>query len=151
MKSAGKRGEEYFEHFYRIWKVGPSVAERLVFWNTNFFFKFTTGGADPDQEQVDGYEHIHLSEKGIVDEDWVELADANWPTPQEIFIEKHYWEHGVVVDQAGRLRYFMSTFPETFKDNDIRAFSESRKLSWCEWAHITSGHEFEIDPETQIC
>ena len=144
MKSGGERGEEYFNHFYRIWKVGPSVKDRLVFWKTNFFFKFTTGGADTDQEQVDGYEHIHLSEKGIVDDDWVEIPGAVYPDPRRIYAEKYYWDHGVVTDPAGRLRYFKSNFSELMEVNKTDHYTPEELLYNFEMWVIFCGHEHEI-------
>lgn len=140
---------KYFDHFYRIWEVGPSWQERIDFWRNRLFVEIKHLIA-PDQERLDGCEIMHLQMIGLADE-YATQTPAEFPTPHEIFIEKFYWERGVGEKTAARLRYFKSHYPEHFVLNSTSELADEKILSDCELGFIVSGHEYEIDPEANIC
>ena len=144
------QSKEYFGHFYRIWKVGDSIEERLGFWNQRKAYQHITA-EQPNQETLDECENLHLQVAGILDSDGNEIADAKYPNPYQIYTEKYYWDNGVGGDLDGRLRYFKSRFSEWANVNITESRCPTKQLLDFELWFIFDGDELEIDPEIQIC
>lgn len=148
--------EQYFLDFYRIWGVGPTVAEKIAHWKSKTQTFISDEEKYSEEEILARLEEPHLQKLGVLEIGLFEPStinikpDAEWPTARDIFIEKWYWEHGVVSDEAGRLRFFTATYPEVLEHNNIDGMSQKQKLLWWEEFNIINGNELLIDPETRF-
>ena len=135
--------EQYFSDFYRIWGVKKTIKAKAAYW-IKYSPYYMKGKGLTDRELVKDSERLHLEVK-------VPTAPKIFPSGREIFTEKWYWEHGVVSDQDGRLRFFTATFPEVLEHNNLDGMTPEQKLSWWEEFQIIYGNELLIDPNTQFC
>ena len=144
-----EKRKKFFSDVYRIWKVGETAAEKILFLKETESIDFSTESDDEDENLRDA-EDLFLYHNGVINISGEEVEGAKWPTPHRIFIEKFYWEHGVSMYGEARLRYFRSHYPEHFELNKTEGLSDERILDDCELAFIVYMHETEIDPEVQF-
>lgn len=144
----------YFEHFYRIWKVGATVREKRDFWEKNFADVLTVGSEVSDDHALYSYEEVHLDNIHVLNSDGDEILDAQWPSPYQIFVEKFYWDHGISENPRARLRYFKSHFVEHFNEHSehyiANNLSDEMILENCQLFLIVNGHEVEIEPNFEL-
>lgn len=141
------KSQKYFADFYRIWGVGKTTAEKLKFWEKRIPRKdITISGAQTAEDIIGAYEMVHAANVlPCVNVD-VDAPGVEWPIAHDIFIEKWYWDHGVVSDQDGRLRFFRSTRQEVLEFNNLSDMSPEQELNWWEEFEAINGNEKVIDP-----
>ncbi len=94
--------EEYFENLYRIWGVGPSVQEKLAFWD-----KFE-GQPISEPPGVNEEGSLQMSEISHLD---LDIEDEAIPTEREIRVDKWCMDNGVNSEPSQMFRYFRVHYP----------------------------------------